>query len=656
VTADKREETILKLARNPRLAHATLFQHRHPQETPNFHYDIIDLWHSDKEQVLTEVFRGGAKSTLAEEAIVLMAVFRVFKNCVIGGESEPRALERLGAIKHELETNQYIEDLFGSMVGATWQERKIVLANGVCIQAIGRGQSMRGTKHLSQRPDLFFGDDLEDEESVATPEARTKFMNWFMRVVRPAMAKKRRMRIAGTRLDPDSFIIKLQTSPHWTSVKIPWEFKDPLTGERRATWPAMFPLEKIDQTRQEYIDVGDLQGYMQEYMCEASDPASRTFTAEQIRVEPTVRTWQAVYAMYDPARTTTANKSALTGKAVWSWVNNRLVVWDAGGGYWKPDEIIADMFAVDETYRPIKIGVEQTGLHEFIMQPLRAEQVRRGYTMPIVPLNAPVLGQIGVIKGLQPWFKAREVIFAKEFPELVKQMLAFPTGQRDILNALAYAPRLRPGQPIYDGFRTEHIVDELELKAREQVYLVLNATGQYTTAQLCQFNQGVLYVTHDWVSEGDPGASLSDIVAGASVAAGRALRIVGGPAHFDAHDVVGLRPACAKVPVELHRGGPVAAGREAVRTLLSQSRHGQPAVAVGTRARWTLNAFSGGYCRAVAKSGMISEFAEDGAYKVLMEGLESFAAMARAGVAEDDSDRRYAYTPQGRRYLSALAR
>ena len=450
--------------------------------------------------------------------------------------------------------------------------------------------------------------------------------------------------------------MKLKDAADWKTRVFPIEFKDSVTGERKATWPSRFPLEAIDVKLTSYRDLGAMQEYQQEYMCEASDPASRTFTYDQIKVEPIIRTWQPVYAMYDPARSVDKNKSATTGWACWSWIANRCIVWDAGGGFWKPDEIVRDIFRVNEEYRPTTIGIEQTGLHEFIMQPLRAEQIRRGHTIPIIALNAPMIGQLGVIKGLQPFFKAGEVIFAKQLPELTKQMLSFPTGHRDTLNALAYAPRLRPGLPVYDNFRAEHVSDAVEIRTREPAYLAVGANGKYTTAVLIQFIDGVFNVTNDWVREGDPGASLTDIIASANLAARRIIRVVGGPEHFDPHDTVGLRAAARKVPVELLKGGTFSQGREGLRQLLNSSKRGLPALQLSTDARWTINAFAGGFCRVVNKAGGVSEQPEDGAYRVLMEATESFASLMRSGLTDDDNTKNYVYDAQGRKYLSALVR
>ncbi len=653
VIPTEREETIVKLGLNPRLAHMVLFPHRHPDETPPFHLELIDLWHSESPRAGTEAFRGAAKSTLAEEAIAIMALYRKFKNGIIIGESEDRAKERLNAIKHEFETNEMIEELFGPMVGPTWQEKKIILSNGTVIQAFGRGQSLRGAKHLSERPDMVFGDDVEDDECVATPEAREKFKQWFMKVLIPALAPRAKFRIAGTPLDPEAWLLKLKASNDWVFKTFPIEHVSHETGERLATWPARFPLEAIDSLKKRFVEVGAAQEYAQEYMCEATDPASKTFTQDMVKVEPTVRTWHAVNAFFDPARTVKA-RSALTGWVAWSWINNRMIVWEGDGGLLKPDEIVDKIFEINDLYQPVYVGVEETGLNEFILQPLRHEQARRGITVPIKAMNAPK-SKLDFIKGLQPYFKAKEVLFAKPLPELVQQMLSFPTGKIDTLNALAYAPRMRGGAAVFDQFTHLNVVEELPL-TRDPVFLAINATAQFTTGVLVQFVKGGLHVTHDWVDEGDPGASLANIVRAAGLVAARRFSTIAGPTHFGTHDTVGLRAAARKVPMDISRGGVEFAGRETIRKLLRQQTNGQPSVRVASSARWALNGFSGGYCYPITKAGVLSDFTEPGAYRTLFEGLEAFSALMGSGITEDDTERNYAYNSNGKRFLTSLPR
>ena len=649
---DPRQQIILKLARDRPLAHATLFQHRHPSETPEFHHELIRHWHSDVPKFLAMAFRGGAKSTIGEECLIVEALLREFHNGIILGDSETRAKERLTSIKHEFESNEIIHELFGDMVGPTWGETKIVLSNGVAIQAYGAGQSLRGVKHHQYRPDRVFIDDLEDEESVATPEARDKKLKYLVKVVLPAMSKNNgRIRMNATPLDPEALPMKLQKASDWVTKVYPIKSRDPTTGAWRATWPDHFPMSEINRMEQEYAQLGASKEFAQEYMCEAVDPASQTFTPDMFRVEPVVRTWQATYAFVDPARTV-KNTSASTGWAVWSWINSRLIVWDAGAGVWMPDQIVDQLFVIDQEFSPVSIGVEEDGLNEFIMQPIRQEQARRGYMLPVLAMKAP-RGKIDFIKGLQPFFKAKEVVFAKPLPDLQQQLVSFPTGRIDAPNALAYALRMRPGAVVYDAFSVGNIAEDLPVLSRAPLWLALNATPQFTTAALCQLVNGAVHVLWDNVREGDPGTTLHDVIQSASLFAGQNMTFCAGPRHFSDHDTVGLRGAAAKIPVALRRGAPELNGRDEVRALLRRQIRGVPALRVAHAARWTLNAFSGGYAFEILKTGQLSDFTRVGPHRTLVEGLESFAGLLRSAIADGDETRHYDRTASGARYLTA---
>lgn len=651
-SAPDRDQLIERLARNPHLAHAVLFHHRHPNKTPTFHTDVVNLWYSPAPWVIVEAFRGSAKSTLAEEAITIMACLRMYRNGLVLGETFDRAVERLKAIKHEFEENAAITELFGDQVGSTWTESKIVLTNGIALQAVGRGQSLRGVKHLDARPDLAFFDDIENEESVATPEAREKTMRWVMSVVLPALDPKHRIRMCGTPLDPEAVLVQLSRDKAWVHRKFPIKHKD-AEDTWQPTWPDRFPLDKINELEASYKRLGLANQYAQEFMCVAEDPTTKQFTADMFKVRPRVHDWQATYAMYDPARTVKSS-SATTGVVVFSWIGNRLIVWDAYGNRWKPDEIIGDMFRVDDEFRPITIGVERDGLEEFILQPLRQEQVRRGYAIPIRAMKAPK-GKIDFIKSLQPFFKAGEVEFAKDLPDLRAQLLSFPTGDIDVPNALAYAMLLRPGQPIYDGFTTANVAEEILRLPRAPVFLAVNGTQMFTTAALIQTQDGVFNVLWDAVREGDPGATLQGILADAGIEAGQRPRLYAPPEHFGNYDTVGLRGAARKIPVDLGQAGLALDGRDEVRAILTRQVRGQSALRIARTARWTLNALAGGYCKDVLKNGMISEFATEGPYKTLMEGIESFASLLRMGDVSREEPVRYATAPDGRRYITSRA-
>lgn len=662
---DPRSEILEKLRASGRLAHDYLFEHRHEDSTPDFHYEMIDLWHSSAPFVLTEAFRGAAKSTVAEESICTMAIGaakRGFRNAIVIGASEERAIERLQAIKHEIETNERIHRVFGQLMGETWGAKKLVLSNGVCLQAKGRGQSMRGTKHLNERPDMVFLDDVEqDDEFIPTEENCKKVITWLFSVVIPAMhPRRRRLRVAGTPSSPFSLTMQLRKAQSWVCRKYPIVHVDPKTGDWVATWASRFPMDWVTAEKLRFAELHQELTWEQEMMLEPTDASQQLFTADMLKFDAALersRTWQPVYAVYDPARTATARSgktTALTGKAVFSWVGSRLLVWEIGAYAWKPDQIIQDCFDTDDKYSPVHIGIEEDGLHEFVAQPLRNAMVFRGHSLPIRPLTAPK-GKIDFIKGLQPFAKAGEILFAQELPSHVKsQFLNFPVGVIDAPNALAYALKMRPGQPVYTAFGMQHIMPELEPMKRSPLFLCLNATKLGTTGALLQLDEGTLRVIADWVTDDTPGATLRHIIQSANIEAEGKVKIVAGPEHFKEIETIGLRAAATKIPVQLMQMGEPTRGREELRAMFGRQPGGRIPVQVSSNATWTLRAFSGGYARDYGKDGQLKADANDNHYRVLMEGIEAFLALANLTDQAGDSSINYAYAPDGRRFISSL--
>ncbi len=654
---DDREKLIGELGTNPVLAHAVFFNARHKNKDAPFHRRMETDFHSQIPNVLWLVFRGSGKSTKFEEGAALEVGWQKVKNLLILGESETRAAERLAAIKHIIEYDEHFQALFECEPGSVWTDTRAITSTGVYMQAAGRGQSLRGVKHLDHRPDLILLDDIEDKESgsVATPEARKKTRSWLTGTVIPAMAPGGRMRMAATPIHPDALAPTLSRADQsWTTRVYPVLYKG-RSGEWFSSWPDRFPVDDVMRQWESYKEIGQEEDFVQEYLCQAVDPASQTFTENMFVVEPRVRSWHPVYAVYDPARTTAKTSwTATTGKVVASWVGSKLVVWEAEAKKWMPDEIVDDIFKVNDIYSPICIGVEETGLNEWLQQPIRTRQAQSGVLVPLRALQAPK-GKLDFIRGLQPYFSAREVIFANEMPELRKQLLGFPTGHIDAPNALAYMLRMKMGQPIYDNFREEMIDEDARLKPKQTSWILLNSNNQITTAVLVQMQAGRMVVLWDAIMDGDPGTVLADILGSAGTKIGKDLtgvKFLASQKHFDEFSLYGLKAGAKKLGLALARGGAVDIGREEIRSLMRRAAHGRTAICVHPDASWTVRAFAGGFNR---EPDRVEPTAN--AYAVLIEPLESFASWLRIGTPGNLDERpNFAYTSDGRKYVSALPR
>lgn len=674
---------------DPWLAHQTFFPHRHPVASAEFHAALVaDFWSPAPESICL-AFRGSGKSTLGEEDIALAAAWRVYRNILIIGSSETRAAERLASISYELTTNDALIEVFGPQKGmGAWTQTKLVTAGNICIQAMGRDQDIRGIKYLEWRPDFVFVDDFEDKDTVQSPEGRIKTLRWFLGELLPACAPERKIRVRATPMDAESVPMRLINESRWPAKIYPIEYLDD-DGRTVPAWPRLFSEEWIARTRRTYESLGELMVWNREYLCRAFSDLDRTFKREMLQVEHRVRTWEPVYAMIDPARSVRST-SASTGWAVWSWVNNRLIVWAAGAPMLLPDQIIDLLFDIAERFDPIWIGVEEDGLSQFLLQPIRQAQIRRGETIPYRGVAAITgtrgLGKIEFIRSLQPFFENREVVFAQPLADLESQLLNFPTGRIDAPNALAYALRMRPAMPIYENFTPDHIVEAVEIIPGRPLHLAANATGGVTTAALMQIADGRIAVIADWVREGSPLDCVAGIAEEAMLAAEglRTERHVERPRvwqdmlkaavpdsyvtsrvapswsaprqHFERYMNVGLAQAVRALPAELRQGGEGVMGQLYLKEALSRQVRGLPAVSVAQSARWTLRALAGGYTRAMVR-GRLQEYAEEGPYRVLMEGLESFLGLMRvldSAEEEDDSEPNYSFDRQGRRYLSAM--
>ena len=651
------EEIKLELLQNLKLdrhlAHRILFPHRHKETDAPFHSEIVDLFNGPHKQVVLKAFRGASKSTHVEETIILKALFQEKKYILLIGSSWSSACDRLFAIKQELETNDALIELFGNQVAEPWAADNIVLSNGCKIHAIGAGQALRGKKHGTERPDLAVIDDLEEEENVNTKEARHKMSRWLEGVLTPALHPTQGdILFIGTPLHPEALIEKKSQDSFWVSKTFPICYFDLETGEEKSSWPSRFPMEWIIQKRTSALNNGSMTEFQQEYMCKAEDVANKPFQASMIKVYPQPMVYTPISIIVDPARTVKST-SARTGYIAASWVSNKLIVHDALGAFHRPDEIINTIFEWNKKYNPVNIGVETNALEEFIMQPLRAKMLSSKTSLPLLDLRAPK-DKLDFIKGLQPFYMSGSVVHAKHLPDLESELIQFPTGRMDVVNALAYMLKVRAGRPVYEDFNHTHISNVLELSPVLPRYLVVSSRPSMTAGALVQYVDGDIRIVYSWVHNAPPQEAFGIILREAVSIAGD-VKVAAPAEQFDMFNNHGL-PAAFKSQYVTGIQTPASNRCEGILgDWLRKSVRGEPCLHVSGTASWVINALGGGYARSLDKHGKLSDKPTDNQYRLVMEGIESFASfLDNSSRMGDNQDRNYGYTNNGIRYLTSL--
>jgi hypothetical protein len=118
--------------------------------------------------------------------------------------------------------------------------------------------------------------------------------------------------------------------------------------------------------------------------------------------------------------------------------------------------------------------------------------------------------QGGFLLRLQPFFQAGEVIFRgprQKFEPLIKELLGFPYGHDDVLNALAYVLEIKPGEAIHPRFGSEHVIDAMPpgVLSHGRKNLLIDSDGRHTVAILIALYQERTFVIADWLESSAPG-------------------------------------------------------------------------------------------------------------------------------------------------------
>jgi hypothetical protein len=642
------------------LGASILFSHKHKHQSPPFHVNLMDAWRAKNELVVIEAFREGAKTTLSEEFMLMEAAFKNFNYALIFGETYTKACQRIEAIKHEILTNDKLHGLFGNLKGKIWSENKLVLTNGVALEAHGWEEEIRGYKHLDSRPDRAYLDDIENKALVR--DTMTVDVNWkklYLQLI-PAMDKEGKIRMTGTPLADDCMIRRAAAAEDWAAFKFPICNGDIDDPQAESLWPDRYPMEWIRKKRDQYARNGMLREFMQEYMLVATGSQGKPFTEDMLRyADIAPHSWSPKKVIIDPARTVEVKTSDQTGHVTVSKMGTRIYVHRSGGEYWQPDQIVAGAFNMSRDADEAEVVIEKNSLDDWLLQPLRAMALMTGQHIDLKAVSAPQdRDKAAFIMGLRPFFVAGDIILVggrAAHPQLVAQILNFPSGKRDILNALAYVLKVWAGVPVYPDFSAENICQQYVVARSTQLLLGLNATGSETAGVLVACEGRNMTVLADWVSPLMPNDAVPDMAQLVrAVYPGKQITCW---VPADQFDQVGRSPlvsAAKAAQLKPQRGDTCVVARGSLSPIIRTGMNGRRMLLVDENARSTLNAIFGGYQFPVKSGGERMAEPERNSARTLIEALETLTSAVikvnNAGPAVTTN----AVNSTGTRYLSAL--
>ena len=463
-----KNEEIFQLAYKDLIAFGKLFSPADflSSKSPPFHYEVGKLLIDRKIQQLALILpRDHAKSTLAATAILHRFLFATKDRpefIAWVGEAQDQAVDNVKWIQSHIYENPAIHYYFGDLEGSTWTKSEFTLKNGCRMIAKGTSQRLRGKKELSTRYTGIVLDDFESEINTKTPESRMQIKNWVTSAVYPAIDfdKGGFLWCNGTIIHYDSFlnnILDRYKQSQKNGEEYSWEiYSRKAIEDGKPIWPSRWPIKKLEERKQFYIDSGTPSKFYQEYMNQARAPEDCIFDEEDInngiysgnlRFNDSNGSWEilfedgsresvSLYMGVDPASTLNARSDFSVIMVVGVTSEHDYYVID----YWRervlPMDCAEKIFKLYKQYEPIRrINIETICYQEMLRDYVQRKSKKEGLFLPGINMGIKGYGnqkkKDRLFEGLQPLFKAGAVHIKKNQHEFIGELIDFPKGSHD---------------------------------------------------------------------------------------------------------------------------------------------------------------------------------------------------------------------------------
>lgn len=380
--------------------------------------------------------RGAAKSTNMDVFVPMWLMaqeHREINVMVLVGKSEDNAKTLLGDIQAELQYNQrYIHDFGEQYNVGTWEEGEFVTRSEVAFFARGRGQSPRGLRYRSHRPDYVIIDDLDDDELVESPARVTKLFDWVRSALFGTLDGGRgRFIMVGNLIAKNSVLAKWCDikSVHVTKVNI-YDKKGGISWASKWMPQEVKDIENVVGYRafqKEYMNNPIIEGaiFRNEWIRWGKRPAWSKFSEIVLYIDPSFK--GSIKNDYKAAK--------LWGKAGTTLYHLRAFVRQSSVA-----EMVRWCYDLYEWTRGQGISVrwymEANFMQDTILDEFRREGELRGYQLPITGDKRKKPDKFQRVEAISPLWERGFVVYdeaQKDDPDMlagIDQTLAFEKGMR----------------------------------------------------------------------------------------------------------------------------------------------------------------------------------------------------------------------------------
>lgn len=158
--------------------------------------------------------RGYAKTTFDVTIdIIHDCVYEHEKFILVVSSTSTLSIDKVKAIRDEMETNALLKMVYGDMKGPKWNQDDFITSTGVRVLAVSPKTQVRGLNDRGNRPTKIVLDDAENSEHVQTMLQREKMRKWFYEDISKLGTRHSNIKMVGTSLHPESLLEDLFRNP-----------------------------------------------------------------------------------------------------------------------------------------------------------------------------------------------------------------------------------------------------------------------------------------------------------------------------------------------------------------------------------------------------------------------------------------------------------
>lgn len=379
--------------------------------TAPMHHELCEAYRTKKRCVLIAPAKF-AKSTWTSffQPLTDAALGLVHGDILLISNTGRLAEHWLSLIKEEIENNPDIHHDFGNLKGTIWRHDKIKLSTGIQIVSLGLNYQIRGTGWAK-----VIGDDMEDDEMVASADQREKFSDWWNAAMMGRMHPHTTVVLIGTFLSPLCTIKKMYDNVDG-QYDAWWRTKFAALDEKgESTWPARWPTEVILEQRRE---MGD-KAFLAEKMNEPIFGEDHIVRPEWIKRYKTLPENLFVITSFDSSSGQSKEVGDYCAHTTWGLKFSKedppgdIYLIDNDRGRWPLYDKIRVLFDKDDLHNPTENLLESDAYGKELKEALTKEADRRGKYFPkrLIKVDKNKARRLGAVTDLfqkgKVWFPER---------------------------------------------------------------------------------------------------------------------------------------------------------------------------------------------------------------------------------------------------------